>query len=156
MILIAQSVPEASAVPCVTGLPAGWTVGGVRVRLGESRFWLDSDRAGDHAVEISLRATTECDVSMATEVPSDEPGLRRFERIEQPSPDLRATRTYLADGMCVTYVFDLDGDVDASTALALDAALSLQPRNALVDEVHRRSGLSLCGWGAPDCPGGSG
>ena len=36
-----------------------------------------------------------------------------------------------------------------------DNALAFQPRAALVDEVRDRSGLRLCGAGAPPCPGGS-
>ena len=60
MILMAQSVPTATSVPCVAALPAGWTVGGVRVSRGEGQFWLDSDQAGRHAVEVTLRPESEC------------------------------------------------------------------------------------------------
>jgi len=70
---------------------------------------------------------------------------------------VRAVRTYVADGACVTYRFDFDDDVDASSTVALDQALSFQPRSDLVAEVDRRSGgLSLCGATAPPCLGGSG
>ena len=154
MILMAQAVPTATAVPCVAALPAGWEVGGVRVRRGDGRFWLDSDQAGDHAVEVTLRPPDECTVEGATEVPSDEVGMRRFERPEQLPPGLRAVRTYLSDGACVTYRFEFDGDANASAMVALDAALAFQPRAELVREVERRSGLVLCGAGAPPCTGG--
>jgi tRNA A-37 threonylcarbamoyl transferase component Bud32 len=156
MVLMAQAVPSAAAVPCVSSLPTGWSVGGVRVRRGEAKFWLDSDQAGGHAVEVALRPPDACAVDGATEVPTDEPGLRRFERVGQLPPDLEAVRTYLAPGMCVRYRFDLDGDVDASATVALDAALAFQPREELVDAVDRRSGLVLCGAGAPECTGGAG
>ena len=92
----------------------------------------------------------------ATEVPNDEPGMRRFEEVEQLPPQLRATRTYLSDDLCVTYRFELDTDVGQSTTVMLDAALGFQPRAELVAEVEQRSGLSLCGAGAPDCTGGPG
>jgi tRNA A-37 threonylcarbamoyl transferase component Bud32 len=153
MVLMAQSVPDASAIPCISGLPTGWTVGGVRVDRGASRFWLDSDQAGDHAVEVNLRTPAACAVADATEVPSDEPGMRRFEHVEQLPPELRAARTYLSDDLCVTYRFEFDGDVDASATVVLDAALAFQPRAELVAEVEQRSGLSLCGAGAPECSG---
>ena len=156
MILIAQSVPDASTLPCVVALPTGWTIGGVRVNRGESRFWLDSDQAGAHAVEVTLRPPADCSVDGATEVPNDEPGMRRFEEVEQLPPQLRATRTYLSDDLCVTYRFELDTDVGQSTTVMLDAALGFQPRAELVDEVEQRTGLSLCGAGAPECTGGSG
>ena len=97
MILMAQSVPNASAIPCINALPSGWTVGGVRVRRGESRFWLNSDQSGRHAVEVGFRSPAGCVVDDATEVPSEEPGMRRFEKVDQLPPELRATRTYLSD-----------------------------------------------------------
>ena len=56
----------------------------------------------------------------------------------------------------MTYRFEFDGDVDGSTTVVLDAALAFQPRAELVDEVEQRSGLSLCGAGAPECTGGPG
>ena len=156
MVLMAQAVPSATAVPCISALPAGWSVGGVRVHRGKGQFWLDTDRAGDHAVDVTLRPPEACTVQGATEVPSDEPGLRRFEEVEQLPPDLRATRTYRSADLCVTYRFELHGDLDTSATVALDAALGFQPRAELVDEVERRSGLVLCGAGAPACEGGEG
>jgi hypothetical protein len=107
-------------------------------------------------VEVSLRPPAECAVDAATEVQTDEPGMRRFEEVEQLPPDLRATRTYVSDDLCATYRFEFDGDVDGSTTVVLDAALAFQPRAELVEEVEQRSGLSLCGAGAPECTGGPG
>ena len=46
MILMAQTVPTATSVPCVANLPAGWEVGGAEVESDEGRFWLDSAIAG--------------------------------------------------------------------------------------------------------------
>jgi membrane-associated phospholipid phosphatase len=153
MILMAQSVPEATAVPCVAALPAGWSVGGVRVSRGEGQFWLDSDQAGKHALEVTLLPESACSVEGATEVTSDEPGLRRFERPDQLPPGLRAERMYLTDGECVTYQFEFDGDTNASAIVVLDDALAFQPRSELVREVDHRSGLKLCGAGASPCTG---
>jgi hypothetical protein len=156
MILMAQTVPTAPAVPCLVSLPAGWAVGGVRMHRGEGRFWLDSDQAGDRAVEVSIRPPEECTVDGSTEVPSDEVGWRRFEQVTQLPPGLRVVRTYLADGACVTYRFEFDDDVNGSAMVTLDAALGFQPRDELVDEVERQSGLVLCGAGAPPCRGDEG
>jgi hypothetical protein len=153
MVLMAQSVPEATAIPCISALPTGWTVGGVRVNRGESRFWLDSDQAGERAVEVSVRQRAACAVDGGIEVQTDEPGMRRFEEVEQLPPELRSTRTYITDDLCVTYRFEFEGDVDTATTVVLDAALAFQPRAELVEEVARQSGLSLCGAGAPECAG---
>ncbi len=49
MVLMAQSVPSATSVPCLATRPAGWQLGGVQIRNDRGRFWLDSDRAGRHA-----------------------------------------------------------------------------------------------------------
>jgi hypothetical protein len=154
MILMAQSVPSATAVPCVATLPAGWRVGGIDVKRGRSTFWLDSDIAGDRAVEAILLPGGTCPVSDATEVPSDELGMRRYERIEQLPPRLRSTRSYVFPGGCVTYRFSFDSQATSALLFDAESALAFQPRAALVDEVRDRNGLRLCGAGA-DCPGGA-
>lgn len=153
MILMAQAVPSATSVPCIAALPAGWTLGGVRVHHGEGRFWLNSDQAGDHALEVTLRGRDTCTVDEAAEVTSDEPGVRRFEQPTQLPPGLQSVRTYIADGECVTYRFSFQGDTNASAIVVLDAALAFQPRADLVSHVQRKSGLTLCGAGAPPCAG---
>jgi tRNA A-37 threonylcarbamoyl transferase component Bud32 len=154
MVLMAQAVPEAEAVPCVASLPAGWDLAGVHVERGRARFWLDSDVGGERAVEATLLPAAECRVSGPTEVPSDEMGTRRFERPERLPPGLRTTRTYLFDGGCVTYRFVFEEDATASLMFVADSALAFQPRAELVEEIRERNGLRLCGAGAP-CPGGS-
>ena len=156
MILMAQAVPSASVVPCVAALPAGWDIGGVRIHQDTGRFWLDSSVAGDRAVEVTLRPPDACDLTGADDVPTDEPGIPRFDRPEQLPPALRATRSYLFDGGCVTYRFEFDEDANASAMVALDDALTFQPRAELVAEVERQSGLSLCGADAPPCAGADG
>jgi hypothetical protein len=155
MILMAQAVPSATSVPCIASLPAGWKQGGVRIERGHAIFWLDSDRAGTDAVAVTLRPRGECHVTTADEVPSDEPGMRRFERPDQLPPHLRATRSYLFPGGCVTYRFDFDSAETASLLFDVDNALAFQSRADLVETVRARNGLRLCGAGAPRCPGGS-
>ena len=155
MILMAQSVPSATSVPCVAALPAGWETGSVSVRQDLVRFWLNSDEGGKHAVEVRLLPPEECSVRGATAVPSDQVGMRRFEEPEQLPPELRSTRTYLFDGGCVTYRFAFSGSASASLMFDADAALDFQPRETLVAEVEDTTDIHLCGAGAPQCPGGS-
>jgi hypothetical protein len=154
MILMAQSVPTATAVPCVAAVPAGWTLTEITVDDGESNFAFDSDIAGTRAVEVSLLPPDECVTAGATEVPSDEVGFRRFERIDRLRPSFRGTRTYRYRGGCVTYDFALDTRRSAPILFDADTALAFQPRAALVREVEDRNGLTLCGAEAPPCPGG--
>jgi membrane-associated phospholipid phosphatase len=156
MVLVAQSVPSATLLPCVATLPAGWTVGVLHVQRGRTTFALNSDRAGSHAVDVELTGPSGCRgiTAAATEVPSDEGGTRRFATPERVQPSLRSTTTYLYDGGCVRYRFDFKEG--ASGALALDAttALAFIDRHEIAAAVAGRSSGVLCGAGVP-CPGGT-
>lgn len=101
LILLTQSVPTASRVPCIASYPAGWNLSRVDVRSGKATFALDSDRAGHEALRVTLERS--CNVAGATEVPTDEPDTRRFERILSVDRGLRATRVYRFAGGCVSY-----------------------------------------------------
>ncbi len=154
MVLMAQAVPSAAAVPCIESLPAGWDVDGSHVRRGRATFWLDSDIGGNRSVEVSLLRPEDCSVTDAIEVPSDEIGMRRFEQPEQLPPNLRSSRLYLLPGGCIRYRFDFDGPATAALMFDADRALSSQTRAELVAEIRDRNGLRLCGAGAA-CPGGT-
>jgi hypothetical protein len=104
---------------------------------------------------VVLLPPDECSVRDATPVPSDQVGMRRFERPEQLPPELRNTRVYLFDGGCVTYRFAFTGDVSAALIFDVDTALDFQSRSSLVEKVRSDTDLSLCGADAPRCPGGS-
>jgi PAP2 superfamily protein len=145
MILMAQSVPTASAVPCIAALPQGWEVDAAEVERGKSSFVLDSDHAGHHAISVTLTRPEECSLAGAQPVPTDEVGARRFERPEQLRPALRSVRYYLLPGACVTYRFAFRAGADPSLVLDGDRAIAFQPRAALAEEVRARSGLRLCG-----------
>jgi hypothetical protein len=148
MILMAQAVPSATSVPCIDALPAGWELGSVSIRRDRGRFWLDSDIAGSRAVQVTLSPPEACNIGNAVGIPSDEPGVRRFEQPEQLPPELMSTRYYVFDGGCVTYRFDFDEEATASLMFDVDRALAFQPRETLVEEVDDRNGLQLCGAGA--------
>jgi membrane-associated phospholipid phosphatase/tRNA A-37 threonylcarbamoyl transferase component Bud32 len=150
MILMAQSVPTATAVPCVASVPAGWHTRDVTIVRNRARFRL---RSGDNVVEVLLRPPEDCTVQGADEIPSDELGMRRFERPVELPPGARTTRIYLSPGACVTYELDLADSADTSMVVQLDAALAFQPRAELAAEVQRRTGLRLCGAGVPPCVG---
>jgi membrane-associated phospholipid phosphatase/tRNA A-37 threonylcarbamoyl transferase component Bud32 len=152
MVLMAQAVPTANAIPCIESIPTGWQSGEVWVANGHGRFRLD---AGENRVEVTLRPPGRCRVDTVFEVPSNEVGLRRFIEPSQLPPDVRVTTTYLSDGGCVTYDYRFDGRPGASLLVELDNALSFQSRQELVDEVDERTGLRLCGADAPPCPGGA-
>jgi tRNA A-37 threonylcarbamoyl transferase component Bud32 len=97
--LMAQSVPSASQVPCVQVMPVGWSVAEVAVNNGRSLITLDHDRAGKRALVVRL--TSSCDVTGAVEVTSEQPGARRYLRIERNNAEFSATRAYVFPGGCV-------------------------------------------------------
>jgi hypothetical protein len=139
VILMAQSVPTASWIPCISGaLPLGWTFHHLDARNGVARFWLDSDRDGQQAVEVRL--TESCATGGTTQVPSDRDGMRRLERIDRISPSYAGERYYLFDGGCLTVVFALDGN-DAGEALALSSqVVGAVARGDLARQVEDESG----------------
>ena len=76
MILAAQAVPSATRLPCIASLPAGWGFRSANIHSGVVTFSLDVGTTP--VVTVSLTPT--CSVAGAQEIPSDEPGTRRFEK----------------------------------------------------------------------------
>jgi hypothetical protein len=149
MILSAQAVPSAALLPCIAALPAGWTIGGADIASGKASFWLDSDRAGPRAVTVTLTAT--CDTSGAQQIPSGQPGARRFEHPLSLAPQFSSLRFYTFPGGCATYRFSFARGTSPVLAVAVDNALAFQSRSTLVNYVRHTEGLVLCGRGAA-CP----
>jgi hypothetical protein len=138
VVLMAQSVPSASWVPCLaTTLPIGWNFHHLDARNGTAHFWLDSDRDGQHAIEVRLEPS--CDSQGATEIPSEREGMRRLERVTMTTPHFEGKRYYVFDGGCITVVFRLTGDSRGEgLALATDA-VGVVSRTDLQKQVHDES-----------------
>jgi hypothetical protein len=137
LVLMAQAVPTAELVPCVRGLPTGWSFSGLDVRNGQARFWLDSDRDGTHAVTVSLRRG--CDTSGGTSVGSEVPAARRYERVTRINSGYGGLRHYVFAGGCVTYTFDLHGKTRAEPVVAVAQALGFVQRDTLRAQIERQS-----------------
>jgi tRNA A-37 threonylcarbamoyl transferase component Bud32/membrane-associated phospholipid phosphatase len=101
--LMAQSVPSASLIPCLQLVPVGWSVAEVAVNNGRSVIILNHDRGGTAAMRVELTAA--CDLTGATEVTSEQPGARRYLRMERAATGSSATRAYAFPGGCVTQRF---------------------------------------------------
>jgi hypothetical protein len=142
VILMAQSVPSATWVPCIgTALPLGWDFHHLEADNGSARFWLDSDRDGQQAVEVRLTAS--CDTAGTTEIPSDRAGMRRLERVGRMSPTYAGTRYYLFDGGCLTVVFRLDSDSPGEALALASQAVGVVSRADLQQQVRDESGGRL-------------
>jgi hypothetical protein len=151
-LLEAQAVPSATLIPCITWMPLGWSYGGSDVSSRVARFWLNSDRVGTHAVEVAL--TGSCDLSRAqeTSLENNPANLRLFE--EPIAEEHGATvRHYAFEGGCVTYRFRFTRRSMPTIFQEADHFLGFTPRSVYVDGVREDEGLTLCGAGAPPCPG---
>jgi len=154
-ILAAQAVPSATFVPCITAFPVGWSYGGFFAKTGTVRFWLDSDRAGIHAIQVELTRT--CDTSGAVEVedPDAGPAVRRFELPVSLEPRLSGSTFFTFTGGCVTFRYDFAPGAPSTLLLEAHQAIELFPRKeivAMLDDL----GWHLCGAEAPPCVGEGG
>lgn len=154
VVLMAQSVPSATLVPCVGTMPVGWSFTGSSVQNNVAHLWLSSTVAGMNAVEAVFTAT--CDPGSAPEVvpAADEAGARVYEAPDSLDP-FRATRYVVFDGGCVTYRYSFASNVPATLSLQADDAFSFLPRSDVVRAVRDAFGRTLCGADAPACPGGT-
>ena len=135
LVLIAQSVRDATMIPCLTGLPVGWSFEKLEVEQNKARIELESDRAGKHALVVTL--TRSCDTRGAVEIPSDEPHTERFENIERISPSYVGTRSYVFPGGCVTYRFQLGTSRPSVYLNEATLMVGFIPRAELRDAIDR-------------------
>jgi tRNA A-37 threonylcarbamoyl transferase component Bud32 len=139
--LIAQSVPSASLIPCVRSRPVGWTVAEVAVNDGRSVITLNHDRAGPRAAVVRLTAT--CDLAGATEVASEQPGARRYLRIDRNTSAFAATRFYVFPGGCIAARFAAPAGSGQLLTTEISSAIGFTSRQALRQALEERSGGRL-------------
>jgi len=154
LILMAQAVPSATLVPCIAEFPSGWSYGGSRIGSGSAQFFLNSDRAGINALEVTL--TGSCDVSNAIEVTAGVgaiPGVRVYEEPISLPPTFQVNRYLRFPSGCVTNRFRFATGASATLALEAQQALSFVSRSVLVKQAKEETGLILCGAEAPPCSG---
>jgi hypothetical protein len=148
---MAQAVPSASYVPCLNEVPRGWLFGGERIRNGHSEFWMDSDRAGFHALTVVLAPG--CDTSKAVEVPPEagEPLMKHYQEPTVLPPTFSGNTYYVFPGGCVIYRFSFIQGATYAQVVEATQALTFVSRAFGVTELAR-DGLILCGRGV-HCPG---
>src|SRR6266511_1830500 len=135
--LMAQSVPSASLVPCVELMPVGWSAAGVAVNNGRSVITLDHDRAGTAAVVVELTAS--CDLARAVEVTSEQPGARRYLRIDRNAPGFSATRFYVFQGGCIAERFAAAAASEQQLITETSSAIGFTTREQLRQALSQRS-----------------
>jgi hypothetical protein len=137
VLIMAQAVPDAQWLPCIRATPPGWSFAEIRPRDGQVSLFFNSDRDGVHALTVLLRPS--CDLTGATEVPSEQPEMRRFERVTRVSSGYGGERHYTFAGGCVTYRFDLRGSTRAEPVAAAAESLAFLSRRNLDQMVRQVS-----------------
>jgi hypothetical protein len=137
--LMAQAVPTSRFLPCIAQFPAGWSFNSSDIKSRRATFWMDSDRAGIMALEVTLTRT--CRAS-GSQIPSDEPGTRLFVHIDSIGKRYEATRYYLFTGGCITYGYDLPRVQASVLSTDVSNAIGMLPRAVLV-EAARKIGLKV-------------
>jgi hypothetical protein len=135
--LMAQAVPSAAMVPCVQLAPAGWSLNDVKVGRGFASIVFDTDRPSQQAA-VTVELAPACDLAGATEVSSEQPGARRYIRIDRDARPQRVTRTYAFQGGCISERYL---SVGSPERLAADAssAIGFVTREQLAFDLSRRS-----------------
>jgi tRNA A-37 threonylcarbamoyl transferase component Bud32/membrane-associated phospholipid phosphatase len=135
--LMAQAVPEATLVPCVELAPPGWSLNDVKVGRGFASIVFDTDRPVQTAA-VTVDLAPACDLAGATEVSSEQPGARRYIRIDRNASPVQVTRTYVFPGGCISERYI---SPNSPERLAADASTSLGfvTRERLAADLTRRS-----------------
>jgi len=135
--LIAQAVPSATLVPCVSLLPVGWSLAEVKVQDGRARISFDTDRAGAAAVVVELAAS--CELAGAVELSSEQQTARRYLRVERNAAHVSITRTYTFPGGCVTQRLLAAAATRQQLASEAGFALGFTTRQELRQALSQRS-----------------
>ncbi len=124
MQLMAQAVPSATQLPCVSKLPLGWGVGTSEIVRGHVLL----------AVGLSSGTSTEVTVTLTETCPEPVDGTTQIP----------------FEGGCVTY----HSSIDDATVPSFEpgGGLSFVQREDLVRTVADDEEQILCGAGAPPCP----
>ena len=135
--LEAQSVPSAALVPCLQSLRDGWMVQNISVNDGRSVLTLDHDRAGSGIAVVRFTAT--CNTGDADEVESDEPGARRYLRIQTQESQFSITWFDTFRGGCVTTTLSAPSTYRSRLPIEMRGMLTFKTRQSLGQALEERS-----------------
>src|SRR4029434_5822084 len=99
--LMAQAVPSSPVVPCLELAPASWSLNTVRAGSGVASIVFRHMQALPDAAG-TLEPNRACDLAGMTEVSSEQPGARRYIRIDRTATPVKVTRSYAFSGGCIS------------------------------------------------------
>jgi hypothetical protein len=124
-------------VPCLELDPGGWSLNDVKAGSGFASIVFDIvDPHQEAAVAVEL--TPSCDLAGATEVSSEQPGARRFLRIDRGESPAAVTRFYTFPGGCISERFVSAGSPERLASEA-SSAFGFVTRDQLARDLSRRS-----------------
>jgi tRNA A-37 threonylcarbamoyl transferase component Bud32 len=135
--LMAQAVPSTTLVPCLELAPPGWALSDVKAGSGFASIVFDTDRPYQEAA-VTVDLTPTCDLAGATEVSSEQPGARRYIRIDRAATPDEVTRIYSFQGGCVTERYRSSVSPERMSTDA-SSAFGFATREQLAEELDRRS-----------------
>ena len=141
LAVIAQSVPGASYLPCIRGLPPGWTTSGFDPTQDGTSFLLNSDRSPGRPVTVRFTATG--DVRGASPSPPRAPGVLTYTRLDSISPRFAGTLYDVFPGGCVSYRFDFGSGSQIELMEQFQQAIDLYSRQQLRLVLKQELGVEL-------------
>jgi hypothetical protein len=141
LAIVAQSVPNASYLPCIRDLPPGWTTAGFDPAQDGTSFLLNSDRSPGQPVTVRL--TTACRVGGASPSPARAPGVLTYTRLDSIRPRFAGRMYDVFPGGCVTYSFDFSHGSQIALMEQFKAAVGLYPRQQLRLVLKQELGVEL-------------
>lgn len=141
LALVAQSVPQASFVPCIEQLASGWRSTSFKAVSGHARFVLVPSSAGGRSVPVQL--VRGCDVSGAPPTTPRAPGVRTYRHLDSISPRYKGTLYDVFPGGCVTYEFNFARGPHIALTEDFQASVALMSRTELRFRLHKKLGLTL-------------
>lgn len=129
-VLLAQSVPTASAVPCLTRDVPDWLVTVFEAVDGRARIDL-TDRYGRDGGSVVIEVVPACDVGTARETESGSDGVRRY--------DGNGRVVFVYDGGCTTVRNGLTGARADLRAAEIPDAIGFVTREHLDQQIRTAS-----------------
>jgi hypothetical protein len=137
LVLLAQSVPDASAVPCLRTPVGNWTMGELDAHNGAAMINFQYQfGGGDHAT-IELRP--DCDVTGAREVASPFAGTRQYDRDLTRAGRYANEIYFVYAGGCTSLRFDMTATGAELRGGEIAGSLGFLPRADLDRQIRAAS-----------------
>lgn len=152
VILLAQAVPDATWVPCVERLPAGWDWASQNIRSGSGVFVLSLGTAAASTVTVTLSSSCETDGMEPFNVSNTDASISGYRKLSTEA-GITGDYRFAFTGGCITWTFALEPGTPEAILEEVDNALGFLFRPGLAHRLERDDDVRLCGAGSPPCEG---